>query len=50
VSVDCIRDQVAELLGKAGFDVRLKVVREPEAGVEKTPQGYLLAYKPVNAG
>jgi SAM-dependent methyltransferase len=53
ISLDWYRqqpDDVAELLHKAGFHVRVKVVREPEAGAEKTPQGYLLAYKPADVG
>ncbi|GAA2657169.1 class I SAM-dependent DNA methyltransferase [Nonomuraea recticatena] len=40
-------DRVAELLAKAGLEVRASLVREPEEGtVEKTPQGYLLVRKP----
>jgi SAM-dependent methyltransferase len=42
-------DQVADLLAEAGFEVRVKVVRERELAAEKTPQGYLLARKPANA-
>ncbi|GAA2376849.1 class I SAM-dependent methyltransferase [Nonomuraea africana] len=41
-------DQVAELLGRAGLEVRARLLREREEGtVEKTPQGYLLARKPA---
>ena len=46
VSLDWYRqqpDEVAELLGKAGFEVRVRAVRAPDAGREKVPQGYLLA-------
>jgi SAM-dependent methyltransferase len=53
ISLDSYRqqpDEVAELLAKAGFDVRVTAVREPEIGVEKTRHGYLLARKPVSAG
>ena len=39
-------DEVAGLLRAAGFDVWMTAVRESE-GVEKTPQGYLLARKPL---
>jgi SAM-dependent methyltransferase len=52
ISLDWYRqqpDEVAELLGGAGFDVQVTVVRAPEPGVEKVPQGYLLACKPVSA-
>jgi len=38
-------DEVAQLLAEAGFDVRMQVVRAPHPGVEKVPQGYLLAGK-----
>lgn len=36
-------DAVADLLGTAGFDVRARVLREPEPPREKTRQAYLLA-------
>jgi precorrin-6B methylase 1 len=53
ISLDWYRqqpDEVAELLAKAGFDVRVRVVQEAEMALEKCSQGYLLACKPVNAG
>jgi SAM-dependent methyltransferase len=48
ISLDWYRqqpDEVAELLADAGFDVRVRAVRAPDPGVEKVPQGYLLATK-----
>jgi SAM-dependent methyltransferase len=36
-------DGVAELLHQAGFDVRVRVLREPEPPKEKSRQAYLLA-------
>jgi SAM-dependent methyltransferase len=48
ISVDFRRrrpERVAELLSRAGLVPRARLVREPEAGVEKTPQAYLLARK-----
>jgi len=39
-------DRVAKLLRQAGLDPRVQMVREPDEGVEKTQQAYLLAYKP----
>ncbi|MEH1014027.1 methyltransferase domain-containing protein [Micromonospora sp. CPCC 206060] len=39
-------DEVAELLRGAGFDLWATVVKEPE-DTEKTPQGILIASKPV---
>jgi SAM-dependent methyltransferase len=45
ISLDWYRqqpDDVAELLDEAGFAVRVEAVRAP-AGVEQTPQGYVLA-------
>ena len=36
-------DAVAELLGTAGFEVRARVLREPEPPMEKARQAYLLA-------
>lgn len=52
ISLDWYRqqpDEIAELLAKAGFDARVRVVRAPDHGVEKVPQGYLLVCKPANA-
>ena len=46
-------DQVAELLGRAGLTVRARLIREPdEEGefTERTPQAFLLARKPADAG
>ncbi|MGK5738146.1 class I SAM-dependent DNA methyltransferase [Micromonospora sp. URMC 103] len=42
-------EQVAALLTAAGFELRARLVREPEpydGGIETTPQAYLLARKP----
>jgi ubiquinone/menaquinone biosynthesis C-methylase UbiE len=36
-------DRVARQLTEAGFDVRARVLREPEGPYEKSPQAYLLA-------
>jgi len=38
-------DRVVELLGRAGFALNTRVVREPEGPYEKTQQAYLLARK-----
>lgn len=38
---------IAETLGRAGFSVRARLLREPEEGVEKVPQAYVVARKPV---
>lgn len=49
VSLDVYRfppERVSELLGRAGFDEVARLVRAAEEG-EKTPQGYLLARKPL---
>lgn len=49
ISLDFLRhqpDHVAELLAAAGLPVHARMMREPVAGVERTPQGYLLASKP----
>ena len=46
VSLDSYRhspDRVVELLVRAGFDVHTRVVREPSASFETTPQAYLMA-------
>ncbi|MEV1142264.1 class I SAM-dependent methyltransferase [Micromonospora sp. NPDC049799] len=46
-------DAVADLLARAGLPVRVRLVREPEAHpthTEETPQAYLLARKPTDAG
>jgi hypothetical protein len=40
-------DTVAELLGTAGFAVRVRALREPEPPMEKTRQAYLLATGPA---
>jgi len=40
-------DQIAELMNQAGLVVGARMVREPEEGVEKTPQAYLFARKPT---
>ncbi|MGC5332666.1 class I SAM-dependent DNA methyltransferase [Micromonospora sp. DT62] len=43
-------DRVAELLTDAGLDVRVRMVREPEAfgsQPERTPQAYLVARRPA---
>lgn len=52
ISLDWYRqqpDEVCELLGKAGFEVRVRAVDEPEPGSTKPPHGYLLARKHVGA-
>lgn len=36
-------DEVMDLLTAAGFDVLIRVVREPDTDAELVPQGYLLA-------
>ncbi|MEW9528632.1 class I SAM-dependent methyltransferase [Microbispora sp. NPDC049125] len=49
ISLDWYRqrpDEVADLLDEAGFEARVSMVRAPEPGVEKVPQGYLLVRKP----
>ena len=49
ISLDWYRqqpDEVAELLDRAGFEVRLRTVREPET-METRQQGYLIARKPA---
>ncbi|MGI5448079.1 class I SAM-dependent methyltransferase [Streptomyces sp. CA-243310] len=38
---------IAEALDRAGFAVRARLLREPEEGVEKVPQAYVVARKPV---
>ena len=38
-------DRVVDLLGRAGFAMNTRVVREPDGPYEKTPQAYLLARK-----
>jgi ubiquinone/menaquinone biosynthesis C-methylase UbiE len=46
-------DRVAELLSRAGLDVRARLRREPDDEgdfAERTPQGFLLARKPADAG
>ncbi|QSB14851.1 class I SAM-dependent methyltransferase [Natronosporangium hydrolyticum] len=48
ISLDFYRqqpDEVAELLREAGFAIRVTATREPEPGLERTRQGYLLAYR-----
>lgn len=48
VSIDAYRrrpELVADLLGRSGFAVTARLVREPE-GQEKTQQAYLMARKP----
>ncbi|PHQ49618.1 hypothetical protein BLA24_26730 [Streptomyces cinnamoneus] len=48
VSLDFHRrrpDRIAELLGEAGLDVTARMVREPEDGVEKVEQAFLIARK-----
>jgi SAM-dependent methyltransferase len=48
ISLDAYRlppDRIADLLTRAGFDVRAQLVREPDEP-EKTRQAYLLARKP----
>ncbi|MEU1907363.1 class I SAM-dependent methyltransferase [Streptomyces hygroscopicus] len=39
-------DEIADLLRRAGFEVWATITRQPDA-TEKTPQGYVLARKPV---
>jgi SAM-dependent methyltransferase len=41
-------DEIATLLAGAGFDVRVKAVREPELDAEQVPQAYVLARKPAS--
>ncbi|MGW0158446.1 class I SAM-dependent DNA methyltransferase [Mycobacterium sp. NPDC003323] len=42
-------DTVADLLRDAGLPVHVRVTREPDDdGVESTPQGYLIARKPIS--
>jgi hypothetical protein len=46
-------DSVAELLSQAGLVVRARLMREPDEDgdfPEKTPQAFLLARKPADAG
>ena len=46
-------DRVAELLSRAGLDVRARLQREPDVEgefPERTPQGFLLARKPADSG
>ncbi|MGN9807777.1 class I SAM-dependent DNA methyltransferase [Micromonospora sp. BQ11] len=46
-------DAVADLLARAGLPVRVRLVREPEVHpthTEHTPQAYILARKPTDAG
>ncbi|MEQ4304985.1 class I SAM-dependent methyltransferase [Plantactinospora sp. B6F1] len=53
ISLDFYRQQpeeVADLLDKAGFDVRVKAVRAAEGERERTSQGYLLARRRLDAG
>ncbi|MEU9414635.1 class I SAM-dependent methyltransferase [Streptomyces sp. NPDC048272] len=38
---------IAEALGRAGFVVRARLLREPDEGVEQVPQAYVVARKPV---
>jgi SAM-dependent methyltransferase len=38
-------DRIAELVGTAGFEVRVRVLREPEPPMEKARQAYLLAVR-----
>jgi SAM-dependent methyltransferase len=50
VSLDFHRrspERIAELLSRAGFGMRARLVREPDEGVEKTQQAFLLARKPA---
>jgi ubiquinone/menaquinone biosynthesis C-methylase UbiE len=52
ISLDFYRQQpeeVAELLASTGFEVRLRVIREADGVRERTPQGHLLARRPVIA-
>ncbi|MFJ9028620.1 class I SAM-dependent methyltransferase [Streptomyces sp. NPDC102274] len=49
VCVDWYRqqpDEIADLLRRAGFEVSATMTRQPDSA-EKTPQGYVLARKPV---
>ncbi|MFJ2776269.1 class I SAM-dependent DNA methyltransferase [Kitasatospora sp. NPDC087315] len=39
-------DHITALARTAGLEITARLVREPVAGVEKTPQAYLLARKP----
>ncbi|MET9563867.1 class I SAM-dependent methyltransferase [Streptomyces tauricus] len=51
VCVDWYRqqpDEITGLLRRAGFEVRATTTRRPDS-TEKTPQGYVLARKPVAA-
>ncbi|MFH8572367.1 class I SAM-dependent DNA methyltransferase [Streptomyces sp. NPDC017993] len=52
VSLDFHRrqpDRIAELLVRAGLEVRVRMLREPEEGTgESTPQACLMARKPVS--
>ncbi|MDW5325589.1 class I SAM-dependent methyltransferase [Plantactinospora sp. KLBMP9567] len=53
LSLDFYRQQpeeVAELLDKAGFEIRVKTIRAPDSEREVTQQGHLLARKAVDAG
>lgn len=43
----CTCDDVARLARDAGLIVSARLEREPVAGVERTPQGYVLARRPV---
>jgi ubiquinone/menaquinone biosynthesis C-methylase UbiE len=43
-------DEVGALLARAGFEVRVRVVREPEPPRERTRQAYLLAVRTAGAG
>ena len=45
VSYRLSADRVVDLLGRAGFAMNTRVVREPDGPYEKTPQAYLLARK-----
>lgn len=38
--------EIKQLLAAAGFELRVSILRQPDAG-EKTPQAYLLAEKPL---
>ncbi|WP_328863149.1 class I SAM-dependent DNA methyltransferase [Streptomyces sp. NBC_00306] len=52
VCVDWYRqqpDEIAELLRHAGFEVSAMITRQPDSA-KKTPQGYVLAHKPVAEG
>lgn len=51
VSADVYRlppDHVADLMGRAGFVVHTRLVREQAGAMEKTPQAYLMAHKPAD--